>query len=231
MRNNKFICLILSTCIVFIALIGNAIGEKNMDKQLANDQMMDNDKLLATNLTKAYDINELKVFFQGSNANEGLGLGITTSTMLFSDVNRRFPVEILRSEGYSVYRVRQGGYFYVFWVNPYSPECNQSTSERSVYFSTYLTSAISPDLFASITPGVSTAQDVMKIDPYFELSFLNSCGVFSYSYLNDKTILQIEYTYHENINKYDDLIVKEMKIVARDSVPSRFSSLLSSDLP
>ena len=100
-----------------------------------------------------------------------------------------------------------------------------------MYFSAYLASDISPDLFDSLTPGISTAEDVQRIDPSFELSFLNSNGIFSYSYINDETILQIEYAYQENIDGYDDLIVKEKMIVARDSAPTRYSALLLSDLP
>ena len=146
-------------------------------------------------------------------------------------MNYRYPVEILRTGGYSVYRVSQGGYFYVFWIKPFTIGTRQSNSEPSVYFSAYLSSDTSPDLFDSLTPGISTAADVQRIDPSFELSFLNSNGIFSYSYLNDETILQIEYAYQENIDGYDDLIVKEKMIVARDSAPTRYSALLLSDLP
>lgn len=42
---------------------------------------------------------------------------------------------------------------------------------------------------------------------------------------------QLEYAYQENIDGYDDLIVKEKMIVARDSAPTRYSALLLSDLP
>ena len=100
-----------------------------------------------------------------------------------------------------------------------------------MYFSAYLISDISPDLFDSVTPGISTAEDIRKIDPSFELSFLNSNGTFSYSYLNDGSVLQIEYAPQGNVDGYDDLIVKEKMIVARTSAPTRYSALLSGDLP
>ena len=196
-----------------------------------NEYVMDDIKTLESNLTKEYDLNELRSFFKGSNANESIGFGSTVSALRFSEVNYRYPVEILRTGGYSVYRVSQGGYFYVFWIKPFATGTSQSNSEPSVYFSAYLSSDISPDLFDSITPGLSTAEDVRKIDPSFELSFLMSSGIFSYSYINDETILQIEYAYQENIDGYDDLIVKEKMIVARDSAPTRYSALLLSDLP
>ena len=224
----KTICLFIVSCVAILlfASCGNKKDESDMNDIFFNEYVMDDIKTLESNLTKEYDLNELRSFFKGSNANENIGFGSTVSALRFSEVNYRYPVEILRTGGYSVYRVSQGGYFYVFWIKPFATGTSQS-----VYFSAYLTSDISPDLFDSLTPGISTAEDVQRIDPSFELSFLNSNGIFSYSYINDETILQIEYAYQENIDGYDDLIVKEKMIVARDSAPTRYSALLLSDLP
>lgn len=227
------ICLFIVSCVVILlfASCGNKKDESDMNDIFFNGYVMDDIKTLESNLTKEYDLNELISFFKGSNANESIGFGSTVSALRFSEVNYRYPVEILRTGGYSVYRVSQGGYFYVFWIKPFATGTSQSNSEPSVYFSAYLASDISPDLFDSLTPGISTAEDVQRIDPSFELSFLISNGIFSYSYINDETILQIEYAYQENIDGYDDLIVKEKMIVARDSAPTRYSALLLSDLP
>lgn len=233
MKKYMCICLFIVSCVVILlfASCGNKKDESDMNDIFFNEYVMDDIKTLESNLTKEYDLNELRSFFKGSNANESIGFGSTVSALRFSEVNHRYPVEILRTGGYSVYRVSQGGYFYVFWIKPFATGTSQSNSEPSVYFSAYLTSDISPDLFDSLTPGISTAEDVQRIDPSFELSFLNSNGIFSYSYINDETILQIEYAYQENIDGYDDLIVKEKMIVARDSAPTRYSALLLSDLP
>lgn len=233
MKKYMCICLFIVSCVVILlfASRGNKKDESDMNDIFFNEYVMDDIKTLESNLTKEYDLNELRSFFKGSNANESIGFGSTVSALRFSEVNYRYPVEILRTGGYSVYRVSQGGYFYVFWIKPFATGTSQSNSEPTVYFSAYLTSDISPDLFDSLTPGISTAEDVQRIDPSFELSFLNSNGIFSYSYINDETILQIEYAYQENIDGYDDLIVKEKMIVARDSAPTRYSALLLSDLP
>lgn len=233
MKKYMCICLFIVSCVAILlfASCGNKKDESDMNDIFFNEYVMDDIKTLESNLTKEYDLNELRSFFKGSNANENIGFGSTVSALRFSEVNYRYPVEILRTGGYSVYRVSQGGYFYVFWIKPFATGTSQSNSEPSVYFSAYLTSDISPDLFDSLTPGISTAEDVQRIDPSFELSFLNSNGIFSYSYINDETILQIKYAYQENIDGYDDLIVKEKMIVARDSAPTRYSALLLSDLP
>lgn len=233
MKKYMCICLLIVNCVVVLlfASCGNKKDESNMNNIFFNEYVMDDTKTMKSNLTKEYDLNELISFFKGSNANESIGFGSTISTLKFSEVNCRYPVEILRTGGYSVYRVSQGGYFYVFWIKPFATGTNQSNCEPSVYFSAYLSSDISPDLFDSLTAGISTAEDVQRIDPSFELSFLNSNGIFSYSYINDETILQIEYAYQEKIDGYDDLIVKEKMIVPRNSAPTRYSALLSSDLP
>lgn len=233
MKKYMCICLFIVSCVVILlfASCGNKKDESDMNDIFFNEYVMDDIKTLESNLTKEYDLNELISFFKGSNANESIGFGSTVSALRFSEVNYRYPVEILRTGGYSVYRVSQGGYFYVFWIKPFATGTSQSNSEPSVYFSAYLASDISPDLFDSLTPGISTAEDVQRIDPSFELSFLISNGIFSYSYINDETILQIEYAYQENIDGYDDLIVKEKMIVARDSAPTRYSAILLSDLP
>lgn len=233
MKKYMCICLFIVSCVVILlfASCGNKKDESDMNDIFFNGYVMDDIKTLESNLTKEYDLNELISFFKGSNANESIGFGSTVSALRFSEVNYRYPVEILRTGGYSVYRVSQGGYFYVFWIKPFATGTSQSNSEPSVYFSAYLASDISPDLFDSLTPGISTAEDVQRIDPSFELSFLISNGIFSYSYINDETILQIEYAYQENIDGYDDLIVKEKMIVARDSAPTRYSAILLSDLP
>ena len=227
------VCLLAVTCMVLLLLAScdNKKGKNDMNDHFFNGYVMDDTKTLESTLTKEYDLNELRSFFKNSNANESIGFGSTEAALMFSEVNDMYPVEILRSGGYSVYKVTQGGYFYVFWVKPFSAGPSRSGNEPSVYFSSYLSSDISPNRFDSLRPGISTAEDVRRMDPSFELSFLSSNGTFSYSYINDETILQIEYTYQGNIDGYDDLIVKEKRIVTRASTPARYSALLSSDLP
>lgn len=227
----KNIWLLFVICIALLLVSCKNKKEENcVNNTFYSGFEMNDDKLLGTNI-KEYDLDELKSFFGGSNANESIGFGLNIPALVFSEVNYKFPIEILRTGGYSVYRVRQGGYFYVFWIKSFEAGANQIQREPSVYFSAYLSSDIAPELFNSLTPGVSTAEDVKKIDQSFELSFLISNGIFSYSYIDDKTVLQIEYECNENIDGYDDLIVKEKMIVPRTSAPTRYSSILSSDLP
>ena len=220
--------LFVALCVMSVSFTSckNGSDENNM----INNEWLPDDTKSLDDLT-AYDFNELSSFFEGYNANECIGFGTCGKTLKFSEVNKRYPIQILRTKGYSVYKVIQGGYFYVFWVTPFSTSTGEPNEEASVYFTAYLPINTSPDLFDCITTGVSTARDVKAIDPYFELCFLMSSGIFSYSYIDEDTILEIEYAYDDSINEYDDLVVKEKKIVSRDSVSSRYSSILPSDIP
>lgn len=223
--------LIICLCAIFAALWGCSNKEKTVALNCDSvDDYATNDMIALTDvLTKEYDLEELKTFFENSFLNEGNSINPSLTPLTFDEVNSKFPVEIIRSKGYSVYKVIQGGYFYVFWVKSFDPETELNF--RSVYFSAYLPSSISVESFDVLIPGVSTAEDVSKIDSSFELSFLDHISVFSYSYIDDATIMQIEYTYGESIDGYDALIVIGKETVARNAVPSRYSVILSDDLP
>lgn len=182
-------------------------------------------------LTKEYDLSELSAFFENTNINESSGLNLTTQNLSFSQVNQAYPVEILRSGGYSVYKVKQGGYFYVFWVDTFNAATGQIDNEPAVYFTAYLSSNIGRVAFDKIKLGISTAEDVKAVDPAFELSFLHSGGIYSFSLLDEDTIMQIKYDFQGKADSYSNLIVKEMTAVPRDSVSSRYSAILSMDLP
>lgn len=230
MKKYMYICSVVVACMVLL-LFTSCGNKKEENNNFFNGYVMDDTKTLESNLTKEYDLNELRAFFKDRNANENIGFGSNVSALTFSEVNDKYPIEILRTGGYSVYRVRQGGYYYVFWIKPSAADTDQSNSEPTVYFSAYLSSDISPDRFDSLKPEISTAEDVQQIDPSFELSFLISSGTFSYSYINDDEILQIEYENQGNIDGYEDLIFEEKTIVTRASAPTGYSALLSSDLP
>lgn len=221
----KFInvMIIVEICVSILFLTScNIIGDNNeMNKNAAMD----------SSLTKKYDLSDLKSYFYGKNANEPAVFRGASQTLKFNDVNKHFPVEVVRPGGYSVYAVNQGGYYYVFWSKDQINEDNIVKENPFVYFSAYLPSSKDLSEFESLKEGISTAKDVEKIDPSFELSFLMSSGVFSYSFLNDDSILEIKYDVLEECDGYDDLIVKEITVISRNIAPSGYSAILSKDLP
>ena len=232
MRRLKYCCLFLTFCFLLTTLVSckKIEGETYMDNLFWKEYKINDSKSLDSILKKEYDLNELISFFKRSNINESFGFDSVFVDLSLSKVNNKFPVEVIRSGGYSVYKVIQGGYFYVFWVKPFDSEKRQTNGEPTVYFTAYFSSNKVASQFNSIKYGVSTAKDVKKVDPYLEFSFLISSGIFSYSLLDKDVLLQIEYAYKENIKDYEDLIVKEMKIVSRESAPSRYGAILDKDI-
>lgn len=182
-------------------------------------------------VTQKYDLQVLSDYFDGHNANETV-LSKEPQFLYFTDINREFSVQTVRPGGYTVYAVEQGGYYYVFWSNANAKSVSDlDEGNLYVYFSAYIFDAKNALLFESLKIGESTAADVREIDPYFELSFLISNGIYSYSFLNNESILQIEYMSDGKISNYSDLIVKSTKILSRKDSPSKYGSILADDLP
>ncbi len=197
------------------------------------EYVTDNTKSLDDVLTKSYDLKELLSFFSIYSINETIGKASyeDADPLLFSEVDQYYPVEVFRSKGYTVYKVKQGGYFYVFWVMPIINNSSKHEAEPTVYFSAYIRSNKSYSDFEFLQNGHRTAKDLEAIDPYFELSFLMSNGIFSYSFLNDETILQVEYSLDGEYKDYESLIVKRIIEMPRQQSPSVYSSILSIDIP
>lgn len=190
---------------------------------------------LEAGITKEYDLTQLEAFFLKGDFNEAGVIYPDSSVLSFSSVNASFPVEIIRTNNYSVYKVKQGGFFYVFWM--VAANANRVTTEPYVRFSAYLPGNKTEEMFLFLKPGVSTSEDVMKIDPSAELCFDRS-PLCSNSYINNETILTIYYTVpsSEMVSSkdywdYSDLLVKEMILRRRVWSPSCYTNILSADLP
>lgn len=214
-------CMCISSC---------AKAEKKSGN--TSDLSSENDVVsLEDVLTIQYDIQDLVEFFENHNLDEGTLFGNQTVPLCFSDVDKVFPVEIIRPEGYSVYKVVQGGYYYVFWVDSFSENTNRLNHDCFVYSTAYLPTRSSKVQINSIQAGKSTANEVKKLDPYMEINLLVSKGVYSYSYLDEENLIEIEYKHQKDISNSKDLIVHRITIVARESVPSRYSAVLLQDFP
>jgi len=228
---NKICKISLMIPLFIFLLVITSCEDNDMSEMFYNGYKYDDEVTLQNGITVEYDIDDLTSFFVGRNSNEIIGFGMETSSLTFNEVNNRFPVQIIRSTKYTVYKVKQGGYFYVFWNVPYDMDKDEEFGEPIVFFSTYLSSEKSIYSFESLIPLVSSAKDVKKIDSSFELSFLMSNGIYSYSYLNDENLMRIKYKRQANINGYEDLIVEEMTIIPRSDAPCRISLILKSDIP
>lgn len=110
-------------------------------------------------------------------------------------INEYFPVECFRLNNrhyYIVYRVEEGGYFYVFfnpaYVMSYEPVPNPRMSTAI-----YLHKPMKASVFSEVKIGRTTLQEIVEIDPSVEINFWFSRGPSSYSLLSDGSILMIDY--------------------------------------
>jgi len=234
MKKFVIISLICIMCLLLliISICGN---KKDFDKDEVKIFLWDkyseeySDELQDI-LTKQYSIIELRDFFETEDINQ-IHFSETPKKLKFDDVNKQFPVEVIRPGEYTVYSVREGGYYYVFWGVYYTSEDMSSTEISDVQLVAYINSTKDLSDFNSLKIGVSTAKDVHNIDPYFELDFLKSRGTFSYSFLDSETLLEIEYDKSDIVSSYDDLIVKEINVIPRGYYTSNYSVIYPKDLP
>lgn len=234
---NVFLVVLL--CIEVLLLVSCSNGEETIEPALNHpiwgDVKLEDIKPLKKILTQKYDLDELTEFFGNRTCHVSI-IHKEDLPLRFREVNERFPVEVVRPGDYTVYKVRQGGYFYVFWdhtaVNDSFGYIPIGESDNGIVYATaYLCKEKKAAAFESVIPGVSTAEDVRKIDPFLEMDFLRSTGTYSYSYLNKDMILEIKYKKAVNIDGYDDLIVEDIEIRPKASLVSRYAYILQQDLP
>ena len=197
----------------------------------------DNSKPLSDILTVEYELDELQDFFGHIPPMEDYryrrGIVGTYSNHSINNTNERFPIECTRSRGdlrkdyYSVYKVKGGGYYYVFWIT------DESVTHAHAYFTAYLPSASFRNAsdFDSLINGISTAEDVSIIDPTVQLHFLGSSGPVSYSLLDDGTTMIIEYERVPEIKGRSDLVVVGKKVYEDTGAWVMLSDILPCDLP
>lgn len=223
--------------------------EKEIGFRQFADVVIDNDSDLASCLTTEYSLAELEAWFPKYNRQETMALHpelLASQRPTFEEVNERFPVECLRSnplagmEFYSVYRVKEGGLYYVFWGNfplPYARDDYtppEVVTGADVFFSVYMRECPKLEAFSSITPGVSTAEDVAAIDPSLELRFIRAAGPYSCSLLDDGKVLVVYYRQRkaeETWTSRQDMIVSEMALKEPLDTAFNIAGILEKDLP
>ena len=192
-------------------------------------------------IKKEYSLSELTDFFGEYPQNELHEYNTEQAVIKKSDVEKTFPIEYTNTSfdkygqefKYSVYKVKGGGFYYVFWQEfMFEDGVGEDTSnEEFVVFNTYLSKLKSKNDFKSIKAYSSTAQDVAQIDPCIEITFLLSHGIESYSLLDDGSIYVVSYDANQKITSRKDLIVSSVKITKRPESYCYLSYIKSEDLP
>lgn len=180
----------------------------------------DNSNISAIN--NDYSIKELKDFFQPYHIDQ---LANVKETLNINQANEQFPIELTRSKGYSIYKVSEGGVYYVFWIHSLVDGV-----PPILYFSAYSEDMKKETDFENIKIGNSTAKDVLIVDPNLEFNFMLSSGVYSYSFLKNDMILKIKYTQIGSALDKKNLIVESIEIEKRENSESLFSEIYLMDL-
>lgn len=191
---------------------------------------------------RAYHLKELDEFFEGRSVEDFIRLGeYKTAYLKMEEVNEHFPMENMRSykykdeivTSYTVYPVKEGGYYYVFWSTIIDEGIRKIQPYSSVMSTAYIsTPTRDASLFDSIKSGISTAGDVEVIDPYVYMDFTRSSGIFSFSYLDSENVLEVEYDPKivEEISDYKNMIVRSVKVRPR-SMSYPYEYISNEDLP
>lgn len=199
-------------------------------------------------LTAAYNIEDLEGYIREHHASLLRYKEKLSDVLFYDELNEKFPVQMLHYEeqesnlAYTVYRVEQGGYYYVFWSHIYPVDLKddipqfpdwENTQCICVYHSAYIKSPKSLRDFRTLKPGVHTAEDLLSLDPYAELVIL-SRGRFTYSWLDEYTVLEIEYSANEEYidsMALEHLVIKKISTVARKDSASCFGKICEEYLP
>ena len=226
----------LAILLIFIVLLLDfhaVIAERGTEMEdIRNDQVP-----LACLDMQEYALEDMLDFFE-EKPSLGLGL-LKESSLTLAEVNDRFPLEILRRNRgcyYSVYKISEGGYYYVFWNLPISTDAEKMSipEDSIVYFSVYINNRNAEEVFDRIRIGIDSAADVYTIDPSMELNLLLSSSICSYSLLDDGAILEFRYIQDEDSSEFS---LENLRIIDRRCLPegspsaSCLGAILQADLP
>lgn len=223
--------------------------EKDIGFLQFGDILINNDSDLSTCFTTDYCLAELQDWFPKYNREETYVLHpdlLLTPRPTFEEVNEHFPVECLRSNPmapmvyYSVYRVKEGGYYYVFWGNIPNPYAHDDYTPPSVvtgadvFYSVYIRERHKLEDFSTITIGKSTAADVAEIDPSLELRFARNAGPYSCSLLEDGRALLFYYPWYKSWGEWtsrQDMVVSDRELANPLNTSFYLAGILEKDLP
>ncbi len=242
----KHVCLVsfLAICCLLFLTCCRENNKVDIQNMFVQNYSVNNTSMLSDLLHTNYKLKDLQAYFGKIPPNEnaiyssnGISIG-----QEFGNVNAQFPIECVRHPEnhvcYSVYGVEEGGFYYVFWNKPMNKSDtmtgNVNNDTAYVYFTTYIPSLKKASDFNEINEGTSTAEDVAEIDPAFELSFLMSSGIYSFSLLDDEgSVLEVRYKRSEKISQRKDLIVEEINIISNKVAKSCscLACIYPNDLP
>ena len=203
---------------------------------------IENSLTISERLADSYSLEELRECFGTIPYCEARGYGNTpdNSKLSLEKVHGTFPIQYIRKNGYislyTVYRVAEGGCFYVFWSRyalPFSEIQTSDTLNVFAYYTVYITELPALEDFSEIKPGISTAEDISMITNVIEITFNTSTGPRSYCLLEGGNTLEIQYENNNHYTSRQDLIVKAISILPKEQAQagSHLANIQEEDLP
>lgn len=223
------------TLLCLAACAENGGEDPQMSKPFFQDLKIDNETPLLELCRTSYSLEDLYGYFDYISPNEKIAYGTfqNQNKLFYSSVNETFPVECTRQIGplccYSIYKVNEGGYFYVFW----SRSNVDGNDEPFAYIVTYISRLPNKNDFMLLEKAKSTAQDVVSICTATEFCFTASSGVYTYSLIDDGNIMAIRYTRVNPMKSRDSLEIMEVDILSKEEAQSisYLSWVKEEDLP
>jgi hypothetical protein len=241
---------IVQLLVVIVALLLVFFGYRQVAhmqarREVAHGFFADNYTPLASVFKREYSLSELVHYFGEIPRNESYGdvrYDSSWSRISLMRLSRDLPIECLRFVRvednigfYVIYKVKEGGYYYVFWdeeAEPFSSERDpKPPTEFFVYFTAHVTSLRKESDFDSLEIGVSTAKDVARIDPAMEMVTYMSSHTPSYSLLEDGRVMKICYDRNSPFESRGDVVIESIEVVEKNDAVSALAIINPKDLP
>lgn len=195
---------------------------------------------------EVYPLEVLQEYFPYSSAVENQWDGVITDLAAYNyfDVTQDLPGGVLRQytdgEGktcrYTVYKVAEGGYFYVFWdALRINAKLRQQLPWEEAWSGNmlYVPQLRSKSDFDTLQVGVSTGADVTDIDPAGEFAFAGNKGYPSRHLLEDGSYIEILYEMADCGCTYTRDLLTVSSIICYDGAenPCLLAAIDPEDLP
>ena len=244
--NKKLLFLIVLTVAIMCSGCSEKITERTIDvthKPFGQDPnklyveeklgiIVDNDTPLNQLLTKEYELSALQEFFGKDSGTEGfLSEDHDVKHPSSHEVLQHFPIECLRYEGstyYSVYKIKNGGYYYILWNGVLqNPENYNFIVRKAICINN---PASLDTLQKLIQRNKTTVGKILDVAPETVMDFMSSSGPYSYTLLDDMRVLVIRYYNKGDRITRDTLVVMEAEIVTLNSIFANAFNTIRNDI-
>lgn len=236
---------IVFVMILLILVLGCDNKMKDSDKSSSNhfniftvltanyDIGVDNEISLSSLDQNYYSLSELEDYFSDFSISKRDDLMDDTYKLdEITEINEVFPIKVLRLNNetlYTIYPVKEGGLYYVFFTIAYPIDYNYENLDKVeivCFHSVYIDNLKNEVDFMELEKGYSSFEDVRKISDVVELKINLSSGIFSYTLLNDSKLLEVKYILDDESKS---LVVEKIGIVADG--PTDLKNIYKNDLP